>query len=146
MSRRTIEHLYHLADECNLQSIQRDGLLSTTRLLDDAGMCGDERSRVEHQQRTSRTILRSGAVIRDQSPMPPNALARCLVDGTTPDDWYALLNTMVFFWIDLERLLRQARACRPWPQLVLELDPAPMLARYGAHAFVTPINIGNARR
>src|SRR5437867_4650053 len=114
-------------DECNLPFIERDGLLSTSCLLDRAEMHGEERSRIERQQRRSRTILQGGAVNRDQSPMPPNALARCLIDGTPPDEWYALLNTMVFFWIDLERLRRQSRACRPWPQLVQELDAAPML-------------------
>ncbi len=41
--------------------------------------------------------------------MPPTALARCLVD-MTPAEWYALINSKVFFWFDIERLNRQRRA------------------------------------
>ena len=78
--------------------------------------------------------------------MPPDALARCLVDGTTPGEWYALLNGMVFFWIDPDRLARQARACKSSPQYVIEIDAARLLAGHGQRAFVTPINTGNAMR
>jgi hypothetical protein len=146
MSRRAIEHLYHLAEEGNLPSIERTGLLSTSQLLDRAGVHGTERTRLERQQRISRTSLPDGVIIRDQLPMPPGALSRCLIDGTRPQQWYALLNTMVFFWLDLDRLARQARACKPWPQVILELDAKQFLSRHAAHALVTPINTGNARR
>ena len=146
MGRRAIGHLYHLAEESNLLSIERGGLLSTSQLLDLAGIRGAERGRLEWQQRLSRTLLPSGVVIRDQLPMPPSALSRCLIDGTRPQEWYALINSMVFFWLDLDRLARQARACRPWPQLVLELDAERFLSRYAGQALVTPINTGNARR
>jgi hypothetical protein len=64
----------------------------------------------------------------------------------TPQDWYALVNGMVYFWIDRDRLERQARACQPWPQLVLELDAERLLGRHAERATVTPINVGNARR
>jgi hypothetical protein len=36
--------------------------------------------------------LPGGAHIRDQSPMPPAALARCLDAGLAPQDWYDLVN------------------------------------------------------
>ncbi|MGH7935268.1 MAG: DUF7002 family protein, partial [Candidatus Binataceae bacterium] len=146
MHRRTIVRLYHLAEEGNLPSIERDGLFSTSQLLDRAGVHGDDRDRLERHQRRSRTVLPGGVIIRDQLPMPPAALSRCLIDSITPQDWYALINTMVFFWLDLERLARQARACQPWPQLVLELDAERLLSRRAGQAFVTPINTGNARR
>jgi hypothetical protein len=88
--------------------------------------------------------LPNGAMVRDQNPMPPAALARCL-HGLTPTQWYALLNSKVFFWVDAERLDRQRRACGG-AQVVLVIDAAPLLDRYRGRAAVTPFNTGNARR
>ena len=146
MIRRAISRVYHLVDESNLSSIERDGLLCTSRLLKRAGVRGDECARLERQQRRARTRLPDGVIIRDQVPMPPGALSRCIVDGTTPEEWYALTNSMVFFWIDPGRLARQARACRPWPQLMLAVNAQKLLDRHAARAFVTPFNVGNAMR
>ena len=64
----------------------------------------------------------ASALIRDQRPMPPAALARALDDG-------------------LGR-----RACGKRPQVVLTFDGAALLDRFAAEAFVSPINAGNARR
>jgi hypothetical protein len=146
MSHRSIGRLYHLAEASNLPLIENGGLLSTSKLLDQAGLFGEERHRLEHQQRLSRTVLSTGVIIRDQLPMPPSALTRCLGDRMLPSGWYALVNTMVFLWVDRERLIRQARACYPWPQVIIEIDAERFLARYEPSAFVTPINVGNARR
>ena len=146
MSPKPISRIYHLADERNLAAIKTLGLLSTSRLLDLASVRGSKRDTLEREQRRNGLFLPKGAVIRDQTPMPPVALARCLVDGTSPADWYALLNSFVFFWIDPERLARQARACAPAPQHILEIDAARMLARHAPDAFVTPFNTGNALR
>ncbi|MGH6929557.1 MAG: DUF7002 family protein, partial [Dongiaceae bacterium] len=112
--------------------------------LDLAGVRGGERTRIERHQRQQSMSLPNGAMVRDQSPMPPAALARCL-RGLAPSQWYALLNSKVFFWIDPERLNRQRRACGG-PQVVLVIDAAALLTRYNERAAVTPINTGNARR
>jgi hypothetical protein len=64
----------------------------------------------------------------------------------TPPQWYALLNQMVFFWCDRERLNRQLRACGGRPQIVLTLDTKQLLARYAERVALTPFNTGNARR
>ena len=146
MSPKPISRVYHLADERNLASIKKLGLMSTSGLLDCTGVSGPERERIEKEQRRAGAVLPGGIVIRDQTPMPPAALARCIVDGTSPADWYALLNSYVFFWIDPERLARQARACAPAPQHILEIDAARMLARHAPRAFVTAFNTGNAMR
>ncbi len=146
MGPKSIVRVYHLADERNLASIRKFGLMSTSGLLDCAGLPRAERHKIERMQRRESLTLPGGAWIRDQTPMPSAALARCLVDGTSPADWYALLNTFVFFWIDPERLARQARACAPAPQHVLEIDACRMLSRHAPIAFVTPFNTGNAMR
>ncbi len=137
--------LYHLADAANWASIQRYGLLSTSALLDLARIEGNERERIERQHRAERVTLATGTVIRDQQPMPPAALARCL-RGMTPAEWYALLNAHVFFWLASDRLNRMLKANYPRPQVVLVLETAPLLAAYADRIALTPINTGNARR
>jgi ssDNA thymidine ADP-ribosyltransferase, DarT len=144
--RRLPRCCYHLVDADNLESIKRDGLLCASRLLGRAGLDARSVKRSDREQRRVRTCLPDGTILRDQVPMPPSALERCLVDALAPGDWYALLNSMVFFWLDPERLNRQARAARSSPQLIFEIDTQALLARHVSRAFVTPFNTGNARR
>jgi hypothetical protein len=139
-------HVYHLADAENWPSIQRRGLLSATRLLALSGLGLDEQARIERTQRPASLALPSGAVLRDQLPMPPSALARCLVD-MTPAQWYALINSKVFFWFDIERLNRQRRASGISPQaVVMTIDAERLLAVHGGRAYLSAFNTGNARR
>ncbi len=137
--------LYHLTQVVNWPSIERNGLLSTQALLDLAGLSDKEREHVEHQHRTEHVVLPNGVIISDQKPMPPTALARCL-HGLTPEQWYALLNSKVFFWLDTERLSRLRRVYRTQPQIVMSIDTQRLLARYAERIALTPINTGNARR
>ena len=138
--------LYHLAEEVNLGSIREHGLLSTARLLAQAGIPEAERRAMLRRHRPECVTLPSGVLIRDQKPMAPKALAPALSDGLTPPDWYELLNGQVFFWPDRERLERQRRACRGRPQAVLVFNGARLLRDFGGCARVSPINSGNARR
>jgi len=137
--------VYHLADAENWPSIQRDGLFSTRALLERAGISASIRDAVEREHRPKRIILSTGVVIRDQKPMPPTALQRCVV-GLSATQWYELLNSKVFFWFDIERLNRQRRACGSLPQVVLKIATDRLLHRYAAQTSLTPINTGNARR
>jgi hypothetical protein len=91
-------------------------------------------------------VLPNGGFVRDQSPMPPAALAACLGQGLAPQDWYDLVNQCVFFWLDVQRVARHRHALRHRPQILLILDAAALVARYSRIAYVTPFNIGNARR
>jgi Family of unknown function (DUF7002) len=138
--------VYHMTEAANWPLIKRHGLLSTSRLLDLNAVAGTEREALERSQRTHAATLPNGAVIRDQVPMPPAALARCLRGGIAPADWYAELNRRVFFWVDPARLNRQRRACGATAQVVLVVDASAMLARHGARAALTAFNTGNARR
>jgi hypothetical protein len=152
MTNATIPHAdllptraYHLVDAENWPSIQRNGLLSTARLIARDGLRG-ARAAPFSQYRAETMRLPSGAVIRDQKPMPPAALQRCLDPGLTPQAWYVLVNAKVFFWLQTERLDRHLAACGARPQIVLAIDLPALLARHGPRAFVTPFNVGNARR
>ena len=142
---RDLPTLYHLAEADNWPRIERDGLLSASRLMDRAGLDGAARAAMERAQRPARTVLPDGCVLRDQKPMAPDALA-CALVGMSPAEWYAALNACVFFWPAPERLRRQARALSATMQMVLIFDGAALLAAHGPRAFVTAINTGNARR
>jgi len=137
--------LYHLTQVQNWPSIEQHGLLSTQALLDLAELSDEERERVGNQHRAQRVVLPNGVVISDQKPMPPTALARCL-HGVTPEQWYALLNSKVFFWPDVERLHRLRRVYKAQPQVLMVIDTERLLARYSERITLTAINTGNARR
>jgi hypothetical protein len=137
---RSLKRIYHLADERNWQSILANGLLSTAQLLKRADL-----NEWMHRHRLDNLHLPNGVLIRDQKPMPPTALARCLANDLRPADWYVLLNNKVFFWIDLDRLERQRQACTT-PQYIMTIDAQRLLEQYASHASVTPFNTGNARR
>jgi hypothetical protein len=137
--------VYHLVEAANWPSVQRHGLLSTQELLRLTGHSPAARKRISSAQRPQHTILSDGVAIRDQVPMPADALRKCLV-GITPAEWYSLLNGMVFFWCDRDRLNRQLGACGERPQIVLTLDTKRLLDRHAGRVAVAPFNTGNARR
>lgn len=139
------DRIYHLAEASNWPLIQRDGLLSARRLMRTSGLTGADRDRLERAQRLAHTELSSGAQIRDQRPMPPAALDRCLY-GMSSADWYATINARGFFWLDTDRLNRQRAACASRPQVVLTIDTAALITAHEPRIAVTPINTGNARR
>ena len=136
---------FHIADAENWPAIQRLGLHSTTALIAREGLRA-EQARPFASYRDQSMRLPSGAVIRDQRPMPPSALVRCLDAGLAPQAWYDLVNEKVFFWLQVERLDRHLAACRSRPQVVVAVDLRRLLARHGEVAFLTPFNVGNARR
>ncbi len=78
--------------------------------------------------------------------MPPATLRRCLDFGLDADDWYALVNNGIYFWLDPDRADRHQRALRGRPQVRLELSVDRILNVYRPAAFVTPFNIGSAVR
>lgn len=128
------EFAYHLLDGENWP-LHDGGLLPASMLVSDDGA-----------YRPALLRSPSGVVLRDQAPMPPSALQRCLDQGLTPEDWYQLVNRHVYFWLDGERLRRHRRACGQRPQILLTIDLAALLRLHGAQAFLTPFNVGSARR
>ena len=137
--------VYHLVEAPNWPFIQQEGLQCASALLANSVLGPKEVERLERHQRPCAAVLPDGRVLRDQTPMPPAALARCLV-GASPGEWYALLNRQVFFWFDVARLNRVRAALAAAPQLVLVVDARALVAAHGARAALTPFNVGNARR
>lgn len=142
-SKREIRIAYHLVDIRNWKSIQAQGLLSTERLV-ELSTNADAASLRQHRPKGA--YLDVGAYIRDQSPMPRKSIERALRSGLTPEDWFELLNSKVFFWLDLKRLNRHRAACKSQKQVVLAIDAGRMLEEYATQASVSPINTGNAMR
>jgi hypothetical protein len=133
--------LFHLAETSNRRSIEQLGLLSASDLIERAGLPA-----VWHERhRPHRLVLPDGVVLRDQKPMPPTALKRCL-RGMTPEEWYRLLNSKIFLWIDLDRLNRQRNACGRFSQILYVVKTEKLLEHYASSVELTPINSGNARR
>ncbi len=142
---RLPRQVFHLAEAANFPSIQQYGLLSASALLDLAGIHGQERIALEQRQRMGHLQLPNGTYLRDQKPMPAHTLAPCLI-GMEPAEWYGLINSKIFFWLDPDRLNRQRQACGLRPQVVMIVDTTRLLARHAERTFLSPINTGNARR
>lgn len=140
--------LYHMAEHGSWESIQKYGLLSTSRLLDLFRVTPELRRAIELQKReNSFEIEREGigrAVIRDQKPIVESKLRGCLRD-CNEEDWYRLLNNRVFFWLDVNRLytLLSAREYRNNPHTVLTLDTKSLATAYAERVTLTPMNTGN---
>ncbi|MFJ3485461.1 DUF7002 family protein [Pseudomonas sp. NPDC090202] len=141
--KRSLNRVYHLLDIRNWASVQAHGLLSTARL---AQLSDNQAPHQLSIQRLVEERFSCGAYVRDQRPMPPRALMRCLTSGVRPEDWYRLLNSRVFFWIDAKRLSRQHLACGDRDQMVLVIDAQRLLEVHAERAAVSPINTGNALR
>jgi hypothetical protein len=138
-----IQIAYHLVDASNWTSVQNDGLMSARRLMEG---CGAIEYGASRHYRPASQRLASGVLIRDQRPMPPKALMRCLRSGLMPEDWFELLNSKVFFWLHPSRLNRHCHACGASPQVALVVNASRLLMKYSGMATVSPINTGNALR
>ena len=137
--------VYHLIEASNWPFIEEEGLLSASALLRMSSLSSEEVESIECNQRPQRVVLPDGRILRDQKPLPEAALKRCLVD-CEPSTWYKLINSKVYFWVDLARLNRVRKIILTTPQVVLKVDAQALLAQYGSKAAMTPYNIGNAMR
>ena len=79
------DQVYHLVEASNWASVQRHGLLSAYELMRLAGLPQAAQKRVSTTQRLQHTMLSDQLAIRDQAPMPPDALQKCLIGMTLPN-------------------------------------------------------------
>lgn len=144
--------LFHMSADGAWPGIERHGLLSASALLDLYGVTGEARDMLKSRRRCASAILRREgmppATLRDQIPLSDGGLMRCLAPGTTPNDWYRLLNGMVFFWPSRKRLetLLWARSYRDAAHTVLTVDTASLVAAHGDRVRISPINSGFSAR
>jgi hypothetical protein len=141
--------LYHMAEHGSWPQIKRRGLLSTTALLDLYGYKGKERSQLERKHRpisvTLESIKLGPCVLRDQRPMPPSRLRKCLPQRISATAWYKLLNGKVFFWTSRARLLGllNAHNYRGKRHDVLIVDTEKLVRAHVGQIELCHINSGN---
>lgn len=141
--------VYHMAECGAWDSIRTRGLMSATAVLDHLAVGGDYRARYESEHRGEKIDVRAGApshiVLRDQKPMPEGRLIRALTYGTTPRQWYELINSKVFFWAEEKRLhgLLGARDYRKLEHDVLTLDSSTFIPTYADAIWLCHMNSGN---
>ena len=139
-----------MAESGTWPSIQQRGLRSTTALLDLFEIDGPERVAIESKWRESSVPIHhpvhGTAVIRDQLPMRPEWLTKVLV-GTTPRQWYELLNRKSFFFSTRDRLnkLLKAPQYRNRPHDVITVDTRALVDRHSERITLSHINSGFAR-
>jgi hypothetical protein len=140
---RLYPNVYHMAEADSWPSIRRHGLVHR------AGLDANAAAQVTRQHRPEKVrvdVPGIGVVtLRDQKPMAEERLQLALVDGTTPQEWYELINGRVFFWAEERRLLRllNARHYRALEHDVLTLDAASLLATHRDQIELCHMNSGN---
>lgn len=101
-------HLYHLTDTRNAESIMRTGkIFSTERIVEMSGREGGQE--FLRAIRDRHEVIRVDGVdfhIRDQNPISPIALPKCLTNGWNCGDYVEHLNQRVFMWPTVNRLER----------------------------------------
>lgn len=141
--------LFHMAEDGAFPSIQSQGLLSTSALLDLYGVVGDKRLVIEDRRRPESVTIKGNGlpdvVIRDNKPLSDAQLAKCLQDGISPSEWYRMLNKRTFFWLHRKRLWRllRAKAYRSAPHTILTIDTASLIEAHRDRIRLSPINSGS---
>jgi hypothetical protein len=142
--------LFHLTEHDAWETIRRDGLLSTTALLDRFQITGPRRDAIEAARRFESVRIthpaHGDAWIHDNKPINTAALARTLV-GMGEQDWYRELNRRVFFWLTRQRLERllNAKPNRGRRLAVLVVDTRLLLDAYAERVELAHINTGAVR-
>jgi hypothetical protein len=148
------EYVYHMAEKGSWDSIQRIGLLSTSRLLDACGTPVIERSRIEASHRPTKVVVKhpkcGDIVIRDQDPMTDRPesgifLKQLLEGGTSPAEWFMFLNGKVFFWVSYSDFLNMlcARLYRNRAHWILKVDTKSLLRQHINQASICDQNSGS---
>ena len=136
---------FHATLACNAGGIERNGLHSASTLIEAAELV-DSNYRAPRAYRNRTVMLPTGVALRDQRPMAPEFLARCLDPPLSVTDWYHLVNARVFFWIDLKRLTTYLNASAGSDQVVYTVDIQALILKYADSMEVTPFNVGYAKR
>jgi hypothetical protein len=148
------EFVYHISEKGSWSSIQRLGLLSTSALLDACGKSGPERSAIETKLRPSKVLIAHPVtgtiIIRDQDPLRDRPdkgliLSQKLEVGTTPEHWFAFLNSKVFFWVSHYnfRTMLAANLYQHKPHWVIKVNTKSLLEKYATSASVSDQNSGS---
>lgn len=137
---RRFPKLYHLTFAANLPGIEQHGLLSASALATHYDFTPEEREACIGQRRLCNQDLH-GITLRDQHAAPESKMKTCLVGVSIPD-WLALLNSKVFFFLELKKAQRMAETYAAYQNILLEVDTRTLLERHAAESFVCRFNSG----
>lgn len=138
-----------MAEDGSWPNIMKLGLLSTTALMDHCSVKGEMREKIELCWRSKTETISCGKLgsiaIRDQIPMRPEELEKCLINPMTTRDWYELINGKVFFWANLDDLkyLLSAKHYKNKPHTVIKVRTKELLDRYADEVKLSQINSGS---
>jgi hypothetical protein len=142
--------LYHMAEKDSWPSIARDGLLSTSTLLDLYSVDAGDRVAIERQKRPCKVPInhptRGRAVVRDQAVLHEGKLAKSL-RGCTVEEWHLLLNSKVFFWLckpRLHQLLCAQKYCGD-RSTALTVDTLALVTAYRDKITLSAMNTGTTQ-
>lgn len=123
-------YLYHLTSAQNADNIiATRKLISTNELISLSG--DDALEVVKREKRKQHLELSVGGVrisIRDQQPISPVALPKCLTDGWKMGDFLYHLNDRVFMWPTQKRL---------WSHFKRYAEEKPVIFRFSTEAILT---------
>ena len=139
--------VYHITAAGSWRAIRENGLWTVEDIVTTA-QCGQQEADTILHRRRPRAVrlvhpVLGEVCIRDQSPLRPDVLARCLTD-LSPAQWLALLNNRVFFWLDLSRLksLLSGRRNRNDQHDVIVVDTASLVSAHRRRIRLSAINSG----
>jgi hypothetical protein len=142
--------LFHMAEAGSWPQIRRDGLLSTTALLDRYRVTGERRRRLEACRRGKPEPIKhpdngETAVLRDNGPIKDRILEdELLVGDTTLEEWFRLLSGHVFFWVNESSLRSFVRVYGKSAHDVITVSTRRLVERDYDRITITPMNTGSA--
>jgi hypothetical protein len=140
--------IFHMAENDSWPNIKKNGLLSSSSLLTLYGYKDEQRNQLESCWRKDKTIITCkglpNVILRDQKPMPPNELDKCLTDMSV-SEWYKYLNSMVFFWTRWKNVewLLSAREYRNKPHIIITINTNWIVDSYYDKIRLSSINSGS---
>lgn len=144
--------LYHMTAQGSWDSIKKNGLLSTRKLLAMCKTPREQRNDICQKPRSNSVPVENpeislDATIRDQKPLYDSFLKKQLKKQRakiTPKQWYERQNGRVFFFLTKERL---ARFVKQYPdEDVLEINTRSLVAAYCCQIELCPYNSGFNKR
>jgi uncharacterized protein DUF7002 len=144
--------LYHVTRPGAWEAISTFGLMPASALLERFEEDQQRRIDLATRRRPAEVELAHPAhgtmILNDNLPLSERALAACLDDGLTPQDWLRMLNERVFFWVDESRVARLlgARMNRARSREVLVFDTLGLVSAHAARVEISPINSGSTLR
>ena len=144
---RRHRQLFHVAEHGAWPSIESNGLLSTSAILDLLGIQGADRIALEARPRSRLAILGGpglpSVTLRDQRPLLP-LRDEHLDGGMKVADWCRELNRRVYLFTDQDDA---ARLLHSYPgQRLFTIRSSDLLARHAPDVQVSGINTGYAMR